>query len=273
MFLYWFVQCQRRLQTLVYATTSKQLFRFLSFLAGLMDLTYILHSWFWSISVMTLTLNFQGHIWNLLYLSQKWSDCHEKRADISIEHQVWPWLWPWLNVFKVKYAICYISAKNGAIATKWKANISLELKASMTIEFDLIHDLERWSITNDESVNLYMPPRLNELISRSLLRRNTIHPTDVEWQIHTIVTLLYVTSLLTHCGLVTPYAVFALRFENLLARNWSLKIFKHDKEEKLAGPKGNLAGPAPFLVAEGLGPALNAKTAYGVGGLGQHWFR
>ena len=55
-------------------------------------------------------------------------------------------------------------------------------------------------------------------------------------------------------------AVVALRFENLLARNSSLKIFKHDKEEKLAGPKGNLAGPAPFLVAEGLGPALNAKT-------------
>ena len=25
---------------------------------------------------MTLTLNFQGQIWNLLYLSQKWSDCH-----------------------------------------------------------------------------------------------------------------------------------------------------------------------------------------------------
>ena len=59
----------------------------------------------------------------------------------------------------------------------------------------------------------------------------------------------------------TSEAVFALRFENLLARNSSLKIFKHDKEEKLAGPKGNLAGPAPFLVAEGLGPALNAKTA------------
>ena len=61
---------------------------------------------------------------------------------------------------------------------------------------------------------------------------------------------------------IPPFSVFALRFENLLARNSSLKIFKHDKEEKLAGPKGNLAGPAPFLVAEGLGPALNAKTAF-----------
>ena len=55
--------------------------------------------------------------------------------------------------------------------------------------------------------------------------------------------------------------VFALRFENLLARNWSMKIFKHEKEEKLAGPTGNFAGPAPFLVASGLEPALNAKTA------------
>ena len=55
-------------------------------------------------------------------------------------------------------------------------------------------------------------------------------------------------------------SVFALRFQNLPARNSSLKIFKHEKEEKLAGPIGKLAGPAQFLVAEGLGPALNAKT-------------
>ena len=55
-------------------------------------------------------------------------------------------------------------------------------------------------------------------------------------------------------------AVFALTFENLLAQNSSMKIFKHEKEEKLAGPTWNFAGPAPFLVAKGLGPALNAKT-------------
>ena len=59
----------------------------------------------------------------------------------------------------------------------------------------------------------------------------------------------------------TSDSVFALRFQNLLARNSSLKIFKHEKEEKLAGLKGKLAGPAQFLVAEGLGPALNAKAA------------
>ena len=49
------------------------------------------------------------------------------------------------------------------------------------------------------------------------------------------------------------------------SRNSSLKISKHENEEKLAGLKGKLAGPAQFLVAEGLGPALNAKTgSYGL---------
>ena len=35
---------------------------------------------FWSIFVMTLTFSCQGQIWNLLYLSQKWSDCHETKS-------------------------------------------------------------------------------------------------------------------------------------------------------------------------------------------------
>ena len=44
--------------------------------------------------------------------------------------------------FKVKYGICYISAKNGLIAMKQKANILIEIWASnVTIEFDLGHDL------------------------------------------------------------------------------------------------------------------------------------
>ena len=82
---------------------------------------------------MTLTWNFQGQIWNLLYLSQKWSDCHETKSKhiewtlgLKCDHRVWPWPWPWPGIFKVKYAICYISAKNGPIATKRKANISIE---------------------------------------------------------------------------------------------------------------------------------------------------
>ena len=51
---------------------------------------------------MTLTLNFQGQISNWLYLSQKWSDCHEtktKHIDWTLgfkcDHRVWPWPWPW----------------------------------------------------------------------------------------------------------------------------------------------------------------------------------
>ena len=84
---------------------------------------------------MTLTLNFQGQIWNLLYLSQKWSDCHETKSKhidwtlgLKCDHRVWPWPWPWPWIFKVKYGICYISAKNGPIATERKANISIELQ-------------------------------------------------------------------------------------------------------------------------------------------------
>ena len=61
---------------------------------------------------------------------------------LKCDHRAWPWPWllPW--VLKVKYRICYI-AKNGLIVMKWKANISIDLKASnKTIGFDLGHDLD-----------------------------------------------------------------------------------------------------------------------------------
>ena len=95
---------------------------------------------------MTLTLNFQGQIWNFLYLSQKWPDCHETKSKhidwtlgLKCDHQVWPW------IFKVKYGISYISAKRGPIATKRKANISTELQASnVTNGFELDHNLDLW---------------------------------------------------------------------------------------------------------------------------------
>ena len=68
--------------------------------------------------VMTLTLNFQGQIWNWLYLSQKWSDCHETISkhidwsqDLKCDHQVWPWPWLWPWIFKVKCEIGYICQK------------------------------------------------------------------------------------------------------------------------------------------------------------------
>ena len=47
----------------------------------------------------------------------------------------------WSNMEFAIYA--YISTRNGLIATKWKANISIELWASnVTIGFDLDHDLD-----------------------------------------------------------------------------------------------------------------------------------
>ena len=51
---------------------------------------------------MTMTLNFQGQISNWLYLSQKWSDCHETKSKpidwtlgFKWDHQIWHWPWPW----------------------------------------------------------------------------------------------------------------------------------------------------------------------------------
>ena len=84
MFLYRFV-CGRRPQNLVHTITSEWLFTFLSFLA----------------LAMTLTLNFQGQVWNFPNISQKWFDCHKMKSthidwtEGLKDHQVWPWPWPW----------------------------------------------------------------------------------------------------------------------------------------------------------------------------------
>ena len=58
---------------------------------------------------MTLILNFQGQIWNVLYLNQKWFDCHEtksKHIDWTPGHKCDQYVWPWhdldLWIFKVK---------------------------------------------------------------------------------------------------------------------------------------------------------------------------
>ena len=85
---------------------------------------------------------------NLLYLRQKRFDCHEtksKHTDWTLglkwDLRIWPWPWPWPWIFK--YGICYLSTKNGLIATKQKANISIKIEASNgTIGFDHGHDLD-----------------------------------------------------------------------------------------------------------------------------------
>ena len=100
---------------------------------------------------MKLNLNFQGQIWNWLYLC-KWSDCHETKSKhicwtlgLKCDHQIWPWLWPWPWIFKIKYEICYISTKSGPNATKRKANISIwTLGLKCANGFDLGHDFDIW---------------------------------------------------------------------------------------------------------------------------------
>ena len=156
MFLYRFVRrrrclrCRHRPQILVHAITLDNFLDFFHFWHNCWrwPIDYLIR--FWSIFVVTLTLNFQGQIWNLLYLSQKWSDCHEtkyKHIDwtlgLKCDHRFWPWPWPWPWIFKVKCGIRYISVKNGPIATRRKANILIDLKTSnVIIGFDLGHDLD-----------------------------------------------------------------------------------------------------------------------------------
>ena len=113
---------------------------------------------------MTLTLNFQGQIYNLLYLSQKWCDCHETKIKhinwtlgLKCDHRVWPWPWPWPWIFKVKYGISYISAKSGTIATKiGKANISIEHQArNVTNGVDLDHNHDLWILKVKRDLDLW----------------------------------------------------------------------------------------------------------------------
>ena len=61
---------------------------------GLWPTNYLIR--FSSIFVMTLTFNFQGQIWNLLCLSQKWSNCHEtkgKYMDWILGLKCYHWIW------------------------------------------------------------------------------------------------------------------------------------------------------------------------------------
>ena len=90
---------------------------------------------------MTLTLNFQGQIWNFLHLSQKWSDCHETKSKhidwtpglrcdqwvwpwpcpwpLNFEGQMWPWpllrTWSWPWIFMVKFWNSCISEWEGRL--------------------------------------------------------------------------------------------------------------------------------------------------------------
>ena len=74
--------------------------------------------------VMTLTLNFDGQIWNLPYLNQKWSDCREMESIhwiLGIKCNYWVWPWPW--IFKIKFLNSRISGIGGPIDIKQKGVI------------------------------------------------------------------------------------------------------------------------------------------------------
>ena len=138
---------------------------------------------------MTVTLNFQGQIWTLPYRSQIWSYCHETESkhidwskSLKCDQWVWPWPWPW--IFKVKYGICNISAKNGLIATKQKANILIDSKASnVTIGFDLDHDLDHEFSRSNMEYTISQPKMVqlswNEKQTYQLSFRPQMWPSDL----------------------------------------------------------------------------------------------
>ena len=99
---------------------------------------------------MTLTLNFQGQIWNLLYLSRKWSDCHgtkSKHIDWTPRPQMWP---SGLTLAMTLTLNFQGQIWNFLYATKRKANISIELHllqaSNVTNGFDLDHNLDLWNL-------------------------------------------------------------------------------------------------------------------------------
>ena len=118
MFLYRFVRRRRRRpQTFVHAIISEHIFQ-ISFIFVRIDdpdLPYYIRS----ISNVTLTLNFQGQVRKLPYLSQTWSDHYKTKSKYidwtlcrKSDHLAWPWPWPWAYIFTVEYEICSILAKN-----------------------------------------------------------------------------------------------------------------------------------------------------------------
>ena len=149
-FLYRFVRRRlrrrRRPQILVHAITFEQIFGFLSFLARLLALT-----------------------------------CRIPWLDFG---RFSSWAWP--IIFKVKYGICYITAKNSPIATKRKANISIELLGSnVTIGFDLGHDLDlefsRSNIKFAISQPKLVPLPRNEHITYRLNSGAQMWPSGLTW--------------------------------------------------------------------------------------------
>ena len=150
--------------------------------------------------------------------------------------------------FKVKHSIMsigHISGLVGPIDVKRKGGASVGYWVNyVTLTFDLTHDLDLWFFKGwvDGPYSNWGDFRRQRAVDISSF-----------WD---VLMMLYRPCCLTS----TLSSVITSGFEDLPALISSLPTFKHEKEGKLAGPTRKLVGPTHFLPAEGLGPALNAKT-------------
>ena len=115
----------------------------------------------------TLTLNFQGQIRNLLYLSQERSDCHETKSkhikrtlSFKCNHRICPWPWPWPWIFKVKYEIAIWQPKMvwflrnkkhtyglNSMPQMWPSDLSLAMTLTMNFQgqiWNLLYLSQGW---------------------------------------------------------------------------------------------------------------------------------
>ena len=109
---------------------------------------------------MTLTLNFQGQIWNLLYLRQKWSDCHKTKYKHIYWTPQWPQMWPMgltLNI-TLTFEFCRsnmtltFDQSHDLDHGSWPMGLTLTItltfefcRSNMTLTFDHTHDLDHGS--------------------------------------------------------------------------------------------------------------------------------
>ena len=125
-------------QSFVLRITSKWLNRFISFLTGLMALTYRLSDYILVNFGRDLDLELSQVKYGICCIWTKieeWSDCHEtknKHIDwtlgLKCDHRVWPWPWPWPWIFKVKYRICSISDERKSTHIDWTLCLKCDLR-------------------------------------------------------------------------------------------------------------------------------------------------
>ena len=108
---------------------------------------------------LTCWCNFQGQIFNLLYLMTSWCNCYETKYEcihwklgVICSHQFWSWPWPWPCIFMVNFLNSCISEIVGLIDMKKKGTKMIGCWANnVTLTFDHVHDLDQgFSRTNFE---------------------------------------------------------------------------------------------------------------------------